>query len=140
MPQDRIYQDVDLTYSHWHRARQIERYVAPHIAERLLMIDIDSVEACDVCRAPLALIETAQDVGQTFKATTITRKLAKLADVPAYLVFYTIDDDGDISRFRVKRLYPHHPLEYTATPDAYARWLVRLRERHPCWEGVEIAA
>ena len=49
------------------------------------MIDLDAslyIEYDDGTKEPLALIETAQDIGQTYKNTTVTKKLAERAKLP----------------------------------------------------------
>ena len=51
-------------YSKWHRQ-----------FDGIAMIDIDSVECCPKCYQPLAFIELAKDVGQTFKAYTLTKSI-----------------------------------------------------------------
>ena len=71
----------DLTYSSWHRG------IEPYTQSNLPYVDLDAVEYCRKCDEPLALVELAQDVGQEFKATTVMRKLAAKAGLPAYLVF-----------------------------------------------------
>lgn len=51
------------------------------------MIDVDYLEVCKYCKEPLFLAEVARDVGQDFKATTIIRRLAARANLPAFLIF-----------------------------------------------------
>ena len=48
-------------YSDWHR-----KY------DGIAYIDVDSVECCQYCFEPLAIIETCYDKGQKFKATTLS--------------------------------------------------------------------
>lgn len=116
----------DLTYSMWHR--NIEDYDQC----TLPYVDIDAVEYCQKCKEPLALIETAQDVGQEFKATTVMRKLAAKAGLPAYLVLYRKSPIGVIDRFRVKLLYPRYTLWHIMYPEKYIAFLKMLREKHTC--------
>ena len=59
-------------YSEWHRS----------LDNKLGYIDIDSVGICLKCKAPLYLAETTFDVNQTWKATTTTEALARLAGLP----------------------------------------------------------
>lgn len=69
----------DQAYSAWHRAQSTRRYVGIEEAARLSMIDLDGalyVEYDDRDREPLALIETARDVGQKTKACTVTARPA----------------------------------------------------------------
>ena len=82
-------------YSKWHRQ-----------FEGIAMIDIDSVECCPICYQPLAFIELAKDVGQTFKAYTLTKKVAERFDVPGFVVLYKTNDVNTIIQFRVKRIAP----------------------------------
>ena len=108
----------DRTYSAWHRRPSIRRFVGIERAQLLAMIDLDAslfVEYDDQTKEPVALIETARDVGQAFKAATVTARLAKRAGLPAYVVLYTPASNlnpsdqewQDISRFRVRRLWPN---------------------------------
>src|SRR5262249_27104624 len=73
----------DLAYSNWHRQ---------FCPERVTMIDVDGLEYCRRCRSPLALIETALDVGQAVKPTTALEQLSLAANVPAFCVLYTKND------------------------------------------------
>ena len=82
----------DLTYSAWHRRDSIKRFVGPEKAQLLAMIDIDVVlfvEYDDSTKEPVCLIETALDTGQSIKPSTVTRKLAEKAKLPAYTLLYT---------------------------------------------------
>ena len=116
----------DLTYSRWHRLTE------PSGQNTLTYIDLDAVEYCCRCREPLALLETARDVGQAFKPTTVLCALAERARVPAYLVFYKADKDGNIIGFRMRQVYPREGEWRMLTPDAYAAFLVSLRDEHVC--------
>ena len=116
------------------------RFVGIERAQTLAMIDLDAslyVEYDDGTKEPLALIETAMDVGQSFKNGTVTRKLAERANLPCYVVLYTISErknpaDGrfkDIARFRVMQLYPKAETQWHEySPAEWARNLVKLRE------------
>lgn len=64
---------VDRRYNDWH-------YSLPG---RVDYIDLDGVEDCWDCRDPLALVETTTNPE---KSTSILRKLAARAGVPAWLV------------------------------------------------------
>ena len=112
----------DLTYSAWHR----------RLEDDLTYIDVDGLEYCRRCRAPLALIELARDVGQGFKATPVIRQLATRSGVPAYLVFYKPNGEQDIERFRVAQLWPIYTDTIIMSPDKYASFLRSLRSRHEC--------
>jgi hypothetical protein len=103
------------------------------------MIDLDAalyVEYDDSSKEPLALIETARDVGQGYKAATVTRNLAKLAGLPSYCVLYLCGDRPnpadpawrDVELFRVKRLWPRPEREWrTLTPNEWAHALLAIR-------------
>lgn len=124
----------DLTYSNWHRQ---------FCPDRTTMIDVDGLEYCRRCRFPLALIETAQDVGQAFKPVTALEQLSLAANVPA---FYTTDGvkcvpdkrgrcrsvgcTHGITAFRVRRIRPN-PTEFQQwTPKAFADYLTRIHDAH----------
>jgi hypothetical protein len=107
-------------YSRWHRT----------LSADLSMVDLDAVEYCARCLRPLAFIETARDVGQTFKPTTITQAVAAAHRAPALCVLYRLDAAGQIDRFRVREL-PSGPWRILA-PHQYAAYLRRLRDRHVC--------
>jgi len=118
----------DLTYSKWHR--RLEDFVT--------CIDLDSCEYCQKCREPLVLIEIAQDVGQTFKATPVMRKLARQAKLPAYLVFYkkSNDDFTLISQFRMRQVYPiYDSQDKILSPEIYANFLRHFHLNHKCGDS-----
>ena len=52
------------------------------------MIDVDSVECCQYCYEPLAIIETCYDKDQKYKATTLSKIIAERLNIPCFLVFY----------------------------------------------------
>ena len=112
----------DLTYSLWHRK----------LEDELTFIDIDACEYCAECFEPLALIELARDVGQKYKPSIVTKKLARKAGIPAYRVFYKVNKKGKIVAFRVKELYPDESEEIKMTPEEYADFLRGLRRGHTC--------
>tara|TARA_R110002020_G_scaffold260734_3_gene475044 strand:+ start:986 stop:1402 length:417 start_codon:yes stop_codon:yes gene_type:complete len=107
-------------YSKWHRK-----------FEGIAMIDVDSVEVCKHCYKPLAFIELAKDTGQTFKATTLTKKLALKFDVPGFLVFYKVDQNDEIIRFRVKRIARIPGLLHeNVSPEKWLAYLQELQTNH----------
>lgn len=112
----------DLAYSAWHRT----------LDDDLTYIDVDACEYCSRCREPLALIETARDVGQAFKATSVLRALAMRSGVPALLVLYSVDPHGSVTQFRVRSVAPRQGALKVLTPDQFADGLRRLRRRHVC--------
>jgi hypothetical protein len=138
MQEERFYQR-DLTYSLWHRRRSVSRYVGSESAQLLSMCDVDCVlwlEYDYQDKRPLALIETAMDVGQSHKPATAIRNLAVRAKVPAYLCLYSKANYAnpsetrcnDISGFRVKRLWPDPEHEWRSlSPQEWASALLRIR-------------
>lgn len=107
-------------YSKWHRQ-----------FEGIAMIDVDSVEVCKHCYKPLAFIELAKDTGQTFKAYTLTKKLALKFEVPGYVVFYKTDNNDEIVRFRVKRIAKTvGMLHENVKPEKWFKYLKELQEAH----------
>jgi len=125
----------DLSYSKWHRP--------PNLPADISFLDIDWVEYCDKCKTPLAICELAQDIGQEHKPTTITRKLAEMAGIPAWLIFYKKAEDkfclecgeahlSDIISFRVKQVYPLLTEVVEISPDKWKERLIRLHREHVC--------
>lgn len=137
--QEEHYGTRDLSYSAWHRAASIRRYVGWERAQLLSMVDADCVlflEYHHASKAPLALIEAAIDMGQDYKPATAIRLLAKRARIPAYLVLYARAADRnpadprcfDLTGFRVKRLYPRADLTWRrVAPDEWAQALLQIR-------------
>ena len=107
-------------YSEWHRA----------LKNDLGYIDIDSVGICLKCKAPLYLAETTFDVGQAWKATTTTEKLARLANLPSFLIFYKVENDKVI-KFRIKQLTPEkYKKNIELDPAAWVQAMELLQDRH----------
>lgn len=139
MAQEERYGARSLAYSAWHRRQSIGRYVGIEKAQTLAMIDMDHVlwvEYDDHSKEPVALIEEAQDIGQPGKIATVTRNLARRADLPAFVILWTAGEQPnpvspkwpDIERFRVKRLWPPTPNPWRQlTPEQWAQTLVRMR-------------
>lgn len=118
-----------LIYSAWHREKRIRRYLMPANAYRLLMVDIDSCEACRWCKEPVALIET-QASKKVPKQARVTAALARLAGIRAYSVSYEANATDDIVRFQVRQIHPDQPQVVEMLPAAYAYWLLALRSQH----------
>ena len=139
MSQEEIYNTRDRTYSAWHRRLSTGRYIGIENAQLLAMIDLDAsiyVEYDDGTKEPLALIETAKDIGQTFKTATVTVKLAQRADLPCFVLLYTPSGKcnpydsqwPDIISFRAKRLHPKTENGWRCfTPKEWAENLIKLR-------------
>lgn len=137
--QEERYGTRDRSYSAWHRRQSTARFIGLERAQLLAMIDLDAalyVEYDNRSREPLALIETARDVGQDFKSASVTMRLARRAGVPAYVLLYDLDGRRnpadprwrDIARFRVKRLWPRPERAWrTLTPPEWAAGLVQIR-------------
>lgn len=130
----------DLSYSAWHRAASIRRYVGWEKAQLLCMCDADCVlflEYAPYTKEPLCLIETAIDVGQQHKPATAIARLAKRARIPAYLVLYSRGRSRnpadfrmrDVRGFRIKRLWPSPEVNWRhVTPQEWAAALLHIRE------------
>lgn len=138
--QEERYGTRDRAYSAWHRRLSTRRFVGIEHAQRLAMIDLDAalyVEYDDQRKEPLALIETARDVGQEYKPTTVSANLARRASLPCYCVLYSLSDQPnpadpqwrDISGFRVRRAWPNPETEWRElTPQEWADALLRVRQ------------
>lgn len=134
MSRDERYGQRDLTFSRWHR------YALP---DRVTAIDLDMIEYCQRCRMPLCLIETARDVGQESKSTTVMRELAQAANVVAVCVLYTPSGEcrclrnrkapgchHGIEEIRFRRVYPiEEPFERQQAWEL-AAWLTLLHDNH----------
>lgn len=128
----------DLSYSHWHRG-----HWDGGPAKSSTYQDIDGLEYCKGCGAPLLLVETAIDNGRDrLKGHRPMLALAKLADVPAVLVFYELglgkwcEYDGEsfitIAKVTVRYVHPERTAEHVMTPEEWAREIDQLHEDHQC--------
>ena len=145
--QEEAYGTRDRSYSAWHRRRSTSRYIGIESAQTLAMIDLDAslyVEYDDGKKDPLALIETAIDVGQPYKTATVTKKLAQRAKLPAFVLLYKLSKTPnpadhlwpDIVEFRAKVLHwPFVDHKITKTgwvilqPAEWCKFLRSLRSR-----------
>lgn len=141
MSQEERYGTRSGVYSAWHRRKSTQRFVGIEQAQLLAMIDVDValyVEYDDETKDPLALIETAEDVGQSWKSATVTTNLARRTypQVRAYCLLYTVADTpnpadqnyNDISSFRVRRTWPEPRTDWVRfTPQEWATQLLRMR-------------
>ena len=80
-------------YSDWHYAQH----------DDLTAIDIDWIEYCRYCRRPLALVETAHDVGQD-KSADVLRRIGEMASIPVWTALSR--EVAGRQRFRVRRVFP----------------------------------
>lgn len=116
-------------FSQWHR-KSLPDYCAA--------IDVDWIEVCYKCYTPLALFELARDVGQNNKSSTSTRKLAELSDLKAYVLLYSIDGDGELSKIRLKRVAPtKKPADGSfavKTPEWIAKFIIKIHRDWACPE------
>jgi hypothetical protein len=78
----------------------------------------------------LYLAETCFDRGQTWKATTTTEALARLAGLPSFLVFYKVDKDRIVESLRVTQLTPSKGKETLVLPEGWFQILEFLQEQH----------
>ena len=87
------YNTRDRVYSWWHRSS------LPDFCDA---IDLDLLEVCHntSCRLPLALMETARDVGQTSKNHYITKQIAELLKIHGYVVLYQ-RECSDMGRLKI---------------------------------------
>ena len=118
MARQNYYNDGDW-YSEFHRA----------VEKKLAYIDIDSVGSCHRCWDPLYLAETVFDKGQSYKTTTTTERLAKLAGLPSFLVFYKVNDRKIVS-FRIRQLTPEKGEEKLMLPTGWIQVMQLIQERH----------
>ena len=110
-----IYAFSNGLYSDWHR-----KY------DGISYIDIDSVECCAYCYEPLAIIETCYDKNQKYKATTLSKIIAKRLNIPCFLVFYKELDQHTLT-FRIKRVRSSKTELQRMNED---EWLSILRSLH----------
>jgi hypothetical protein len=102
-------------YSDWHR-----RY------DGISYIDVDSVECCQYCYEPLAIIETCYDKGQEWKATTLSKIIAERLNIPCFLVFYKELTPTSLT-FRIKRIKSRKTEFRLMSED---EWVIILRSLH----------
>ena len=137
--QEETYGTRDRSYSAWHRRHSTRRFIGIDRAQLLAMIDLDAalyVEYDNGTKEPLALIETALDVGQGYKSATVTKKLAKRAGLPCYCLLYLLDGKPnpadsrwrDIRQFRVRRMWPNTERTWRVlSPQEWANALIKIR-------------
>lgn len=117
----------DLTFSAWHRT-------LPH---HCTAIDLDFLEYCQRCRAPLALIEIATGHHHRRKPTTVLRRLAQEAGVRAYLILYDVaETESGMENLRVARVEPDPCEPVSVTVEQVAGLVCRLHDEHICAQEV----
>ena len=93
-------------YSEWHRQQH----------DLLNFSDIDQVSCCNACLLPLFLVETVFNNGQQLiKPHRITKKLAEMAGIPAFILWYRTIGDM-MMNFHVKKIAPDYPGGYCSEP------------------------
>jgi hypothetical protein len=118
-----LYHSRGSDFNEWHRSLD-ETYAA---------CDLDLIEMCKVCNEPLCFMETCHDIGQKFKATTLTEKVAAYCNKPAFLIFYTPGVvQGSLTQLRVTRLLPRRSSEVLMEPLEFAKVLAYYHEQHLC--------
>jgi hypothetical protein len=137
-----------LTYSRFHRPRQLAPHLEPvfaHIAEHharrrqaliaatgCAMIDIDGLEYCPRCYEPLALIETQRSAGPPKRARA-TQALGERALVPVFSVSYIADEHDDVTALRTSRLFPPAGMrDVHQTCAEYAAFVLGIHQTHRC--------
>ena len=88
--------------------------------------DVDSVECCQYCYEPLAIIETCYDKGQPWKATTLSKIIAERLNIPCWLVFYKELNASSLT-FRIKRIKSSQTQFQIMSED---QWVIILRSLH----------
>ena len=105
-------------YSTWHRQQH----------NCLNFSDIDQVSCCNACLEPLFLAETVFNNGQGWhKPHKITKRLAEMSGIPAFLIFYKLV--GEMLIFvHVKKIAPNYPGGYSSEPRRLSpdQWLQYL--------------
>ena len=112
-------------YSTWHRQQH----------NLLNFSDIDQVSSCNACLEPLFLVETVFNNGQNLiKPHKITKRLAEMAGIPAFILWYHCVGEMMIN-FHVKKIAPDYPGGYNSepkriTPDQWLQFLEHKQAEH----------
>ena len=113
-------------YSTWHRTQT---------HNCLGFSDIDQVSCCNACLEPLFLVETVFYNNQKLiKPHKITKRLAEMAGIPAFILWYHTVGDMMIN-FHVKKIAPSYPGGYNSepkriTPDQWLQFLEHKQSEH----------
>jgi len=95
----------------------------------MAMIDVGSVEGCQYCYEPLAIIESCYDKGQKFKATTLSKIIAERLNIPCFLVFYKELTPSSLT-FRIKRIKSRKTQFQLMSEDQWVKILRSLHDHH----------
>ena len=112
-------------YSTWHRSNH----------NLLGFSDIDQVSMCNACLEPLFLVETVFFNNQKLiKPHKITKRLAEMAGIPAFILWYHTVGEMMIN-FRIKKIAPNYPGGYNSepkriTPDHWLQYLEFKQAEH----------
>lgn len=140
----------DLTYAEWHRNALPDLY--GRVGHRIDMADRDWTEFCHYCKEPLLLIEEVRDRGQNLfeKSTTVTRRLAGRANLPAALMAWRnerpkeVDEEINALHARIRELEAGWPITGIAArflrmrnselrrmrPEEWLEWLLIQHRSH----------
>ena len=93
-------------YSSWHRNQH----------NLLHFSDIDQCSSCNSCLKPLFLAETVFNNGQAFhKPHKVTKQLADMAGIPAFIVWYKLIED-QMAYVHIKKIAPDYKNGYSSEP------------------------
>jgi hypothetical protein len=122
MAREIYYKNVKFSvYSIWHRKQH----------DAISMSDCDKVATCIACSEPLFLAETVFDNNQGWKKYhKVTKRLAELAGLPAYVIWYKVLDKT-IEYVHVKKIAPDYPGGFKSDPIKYTpdQWLQYLEAK-----------
>jgi hypothetical protein len=93
-------------YSNWHRQQH----------NLLHFSDIDQVSSCNACLKPLFIAETVFDNNQGWnKPHKVTKELADMAGLPAFIVWYKLVEDQMVY-VHIKKIAPDYKDGFTSDP------------------------
>lgn len=128
----------------FHSPDNLKSYMDPILANAMTCIDIDGVEYCRDCMTIVAYVEYT--MSHRYKHTFITEtqaaamtswyeQIAAMDDevygieVPAYLVVFDVDQNGECERFLVTNLSNPRDRRLLSKQE-FALWIPGLREEH----------
>ena len=112
-------------YSNWHRMQH----------NCLGFSDIDQVSTCNACLKPLFLAETCFDNNQGWnKPHKVTKQLAEMAGIPAFIVWYKLIKDKMVY-VHIKKIAPDYKNGYSSkpiklTPDEWLQFIEHKEVEH----------